>query len=223
MEIQKLNQTDNELQFLLKGITPGLANMLRRIMIAEVPTLAIEEVNFIKNDSALYDEIVAHRLGLIPLKTDLSSYELKEACSCKGAGCAKCQLVLSLKAKGPCTVYSSEIQSQDPKVKPVYGNMPITILQKTQKLEFEAVAILGQGKQHAKFSPCLAYYTTENDKDFMFFIESFGQLTALEILENAISIFDGKLDDFENGLKGEKRSKLDILKKIPKPKLKLRK
>ena len=223
MEIQKLQHTENELQFLLKEITPGLANMLRRIMIAEVPALAIEEVNFIKNDSALYDEIVAHRLGLIPLKTDLSSYELKESCSCKGAGCAKCQLVLSLKAKGPCTVYSSEIQSQDPKVKPVYSNMPITILQKTQKLEFEAVAILGQGKQHAKFSPCLAYYTTENDRDFMFFIESFGQLTALEILENAISVFDEKLNDFENGLKGEKGSKLDILKKIPKPKLKLKK
>ena len=213
MEMQLLKKTENTLQFILKEINPETANTLRRIMIAEVPVLAIEEVNFIKNESALYDEILAHRLGLTPLVTDLKSYELKDQCSCEGKGCAKCQLLLSLKTKGPCTVYASELQSQDPRVKPVFGNIPITLLVKNQKLELEATAILGQGKQHAKFSPCIAHYTTEDEKDFTFFVESFGQLSPLEIIETAIALFDEKLNAFEESLKGGKESKLGMLKK----------
>src|SRR3989344_7342502 len=220
MEIQKLQSSDSELSFVIKGITPEIANSLRRIMIGEVPTLAIDEIDFQKNDSALYDEVLAHRFGLVPLVTDLSSYEMKETCSCEGAGCAKCQLVMSLKAKGPATVYSSELQSTDPKVKPVFPNIPLVILVKQQRLEIEATAILGQGKVHMKFAPCIAYYTTENENDFTFYIESFGQLAPLEIFETALSIFNDKLEQFEAGLKGEKGSKLSMLKKIKVPKLK---
>ena len=79
-------------------------------------------------------------------------------CKCKGKGCAQCQLKLILEAKGPCTVYAENIKSKDPKVKPAQPNMPITKLLKGQVLEFEAIAVLGQGKDHTKFSPGLPYY-----------------------------------------------------------------
>ncbi len=157
MDIKTLHKKENKLTFLIKGTNPAFVNTLRRIITSEVPTIAIRRVTFVKNNSALFDEIIAHRLGMVPLVTDLD-YVLPEKCSCKGSGCAKCQVVITLKAEGPITVYSSDLKSQDPRIQPVYGKMPIIKLLKGQELEFEAVATLGTGKEHAKFSPGLAYY-----------------------------------------------------------------
>ena len=157
MEIDILNNKDNKLTFVIDGINATLANTLRRLIITEVPTLAIDEVEFVKNNSALYDEIVAHRLGLVPIKTDLKSYNTKEECKCKGKGCALCELKLTLD-KEDGTVYSGDLKSTDPKATPVYSDMPIVELIKKQKVELEATAVLGQGKTHMKFSPGLCYY-----------------------------------------------------------------
>ncbi len=158
MEIEILKNKDNKLSFVIDGINPALANTLRRLIVSEVPVLAVEEVEFQKNTSALYDEMIAHRLGLTPLKTDLKSYNLKEDCKCKGKGCAMCELKLTLTFDQDGIVYSSQLKSTDPKVTPVYANIPIVELIKKQKIELEATAILGKGKTHMKFSPGLAYY-----------------------------------------------------------------
>lgn len=148
----------DKLVFELSGVDISYANTLRRLFMNEVPVLAIEDVEIRKNDSGLYDEIIAHRLGLIVFKTDLKSYTLPSKCKCKGAGCGHCQLKMTLKAKGPCTVYASDIKTKDPKIKPIYPKTPIVKLLEGQELELEATAILGLGKEHAKWSPCLAYY-----------------------------------------------------------------
>ncbi len=158
MDLKLLKKEENKLIFLIKGTNHSFVNTLRRVMTTEVPTMAIRKVNFVKNNSALFDEMIAHRLGMLPLITDLSSYVLQENCTCKNAGCAKCQVAITLKAEGPLTVYASDLKSQDPKIKPVYAKMPIVKLLKGQELEFEATATLGLGKEHAKFSPCLAFY-----------------------------------------------------------------
>ena len=84
MDIDVLSNKGNKLSLVVKDINPAIANTLRRLCSVEVPVLAIEEVNFIKNGSALYDEILAHRLGLIPLETDLKAYNIKEKRTCKG-------------------------------------------------------------------------------------------------------------------------------------------
>ena len=80
MEIRVLdnNKEQGKLSFILRDSNPVFANTLRRLMIDEVPTMAIDDVEFSKNNSILYDEMIAHRLGLIPLKTDLKSYNLPE-------------------------------------------------------------------------------------------------------------------------------------------------
>src|SRR3989339_1802678 len=161
MEIRVLSNEKEEgkLSFIAKDITPAFANTLRRIIADEVPTMAIEDVEFQKNNSILYDEMIAHRLGLIPLKTDLKSYNLPSECKCEGKGCNRCQLKLVLKAtKGSGTVYASELKSKDPAVKPVYGDMPIVKLLKGQTLELEATAVLGTGKSHIKWSPGHVWY-----------------------------------------------------------------
>ena len=158
MNLKLLKEEKNKLIFVIEKINVATANAIRRFAMNYVPTLTIEEVNFQRNSSALYDEVIAHRLGLVPIKTDLRSYNLSSECKCKGKGCQSCQLHLSLKAKGPCTVYSSEIESKDPKAIPVLDKLPIVKLLKEQEIKLECTAVLGQGKDHMKFSPCHIWY-----------------------------------------------------------------
>jgi DNA-directed RNA polymerase subunit D len=156
--ILKNERKEGKLSFVLEKSTVAFANSLRRACLEEVPTMAIEEVEVRKNTSVLYDEMLAHRLGLIPIKTDLKSYNLPSECPCGGVGCAQCTLKLSLKAKGPATVYASEIESSDPKSAPVYPKMPIAKLIKGQTLELEMTAKLGKGIEHSKWTPGHIYY-----------------------------------------------------------------
>ena len=117
MDVELISQDkkQNRAVFLVKGASPAFVNMLRKTITDEVPTMAIEDVEIRKNSSVLYDEMIAHRIGLIPLVTDLDAYVLPEDCTCKGEGCSKCQLQLSLKGKGPGYLYASDIKSKDPK------------------------------------------------------------------------------------------------------------
>lgn len=144
---------------LVKNTNTGFVNALRRLMIESVPTMAIEEAEIIENSSALYDEVLAHRLGLVPLTTDLKSYKLPQECKCEGKGCNSCTLKITLKSKGPGYVYASELKSKDPAVKPAYPDMIIAKLLKNQEIELEATAVLGQGKNHVKWSPGLVWHT----------------------------------------------------------------
>lgn len=256
MDIKIIKKDKNRLVFAINKINSTIANTIRRFASNYVPALAIEEVTFQKNSSALYDEIIAHRLGLIPIRTDLKSYDLPSECKCKGKGCQNCQLHISLKAKGPCIVYSSELKSTDSKAVPVIDKLPIVKLLENQEIKAECIAILGQGKTHAKFSPCHIWYrgypelkvTRDSDvkkaiseigdgvliqkgpgleikdvtkwneaieqileknnievsaskENFIFYLESWGQLEPKEILLKAIEISDNKLDEFEKLVK----------------------
>lgn len=158
MKITKIVGKGNDLTLLLEGFSSTQVNTLRRIMMNEVPVMAIEDVEFKKNNGILYDEMVALRLGLIPLSTDLKGYNMPSECTCKGAGCAKCQVKLSLSANGPCVVYAKDLKSSDPKIKPVYPEMPIVKLLEGQGIELVATAMLGVGKTHAKWSTGLVHY-----------------------------------------------------------------
>lgn len=161
MRIKPLPKQGNKVQFVLEDATPAFANSMRRIMINKVPTMAIEDVEFKENSSILYDEIIAHRLGLLVLKTDLKSYNLPEKCSCKGEGCAKCQAKFALKAKGPKMVYASDLKGKDPHIVPIYPKTPIVKLLEGQSLQLVATAQLGIGKEHAKWAPGLVWYRND--------------------------------------------------------------
>lgn len=158
MEIQLLEKRDNELRFIIKGVSTAFVNTLRRTAIAEVPAMAIEDVVILANSSVLFDEIIAHRLGLIPLTTPKEGYVMPKDCECRGSGCSKCQvrLYLDIKAEYPMVVYSENLLSDDPNVRPVYGNIPIVKLEEGQSLVLEAYAQLGLGKDHAKWQPVSA-------------------------------------------------------------------
>lgn len=153
MEIKVLNKKEGKAIFLVTGIDTSIANTLRR-SVQEIPTLAIDEVEFIKNDSALFDETIAHRLGLLPLEME-KGVAAREDCTCKDKGCSKCTVALKLKIEGPCTVYSSNFKGKDIMI---YKKTPIVVLAKGQELELNAYARLGTGKEHTKFSPGLLYF-----------------------------------------------------------------
>ncbi len=145
MEVRILESDQNRVRFILGDVSTAFANALRRLMIAEVPTLAIDEVVFFENSSPLFDEIIAHRLGLIPLKTDLDAYsELGK----------EVRLVLKAEAVDKnVTVYSRDLQAEDPSVTPISDQIPILKLGPGQRVVLEATAKLGRGKEHAKWQP----------------------------------------------------------------------
>lgn len=155
MNVDIIELSELKAKFVLSGVSPAFANALRRSMITEVPSLAIDDVNIYENTSVLFDEVIALRLGLMPLKTDLNSYVLRSECKCED-GCPRCQVSLMLSAEGPKTVYSGDLQSSDPKVVPAETNIPIVKLKKDRKLVVEAIARLGKGKDHVKWQPAVA-------------------------------------------------------------------
>ncbi|MCS7140192.1 MAG: DNA-directed RNA polymerase subunit D [Candidatus Nezhaarchaeota archaeon] len=158
MQVELLEKSENELRFIVRGVSSAFVNSLRRTIIAEVPTMAIEDVVILTNTSPLFDEIIAHRLSLIPLTTPKEGYVMPKDCECGGSGCSKCQarLYLDVKAEYPTIVYAENLLSDDLNVRPVYGNMPIVKLEMGQALVLEAYAQLGLGKDHAKWQPVSA-------------------------------------------------------------------
>lgn len=156
MELKVLDQKEGELRFILRGVPPSFANALRRIMVAEVPKIAIHHLNVYENNSVLYDEMLGLRLALVPLKTPPNGYVFSEECSCQGQGCGSCQVTLTLSADGPKTIHSRDLVSSDPQVVPADPNIPLVRLKAGQRVYLEAFARLGRGRNHAKWQPVVA-------------------------------------------------------------------
>lgn len=158
IKVRILEKSDTKLKFIIEGINPSLANALRRTMIADVPTIAIDEVVILENTSVLPDEILAHRLGLIPLRVDLETYQdiflVEEE---EKITTPQIRLMLDVEATNSLiTVYSGHLKSEDPHVVPVYHNIPLVKLERGQRVVLEAFARFGKGKEHAKWQPVSA-------------------------------------------------------------------
>jgi DNA-directed RNA polymerase subunit D len=161
--IKILEEGDNWIRFLVEGISPAYANMLRRTLINDIPKLAISKVNFhhgeirqgddkvYSSSTSLFDEMIASRLGLIPLPTDLNM-NFRDTCSCGGKGCSLCTVTYSLFAIGPKVVKSQDlIPVGDEKFSPVDKEIPIVELNERQAIMLEAEAWLGTAKEHARY------------------------------------------------------------------------
>ncbi|MGI0034877.1 MAG: DNA-directed RNA polymerase subunit D [Nitrososphaera sp.] len=178
-------------------------NSLRRLAISEVPTLAIDDVVMLENSSVMHDEAVAHRLGLIPLRTDPGRFVMPHECDCKSTlGCSKCRVLLVLDSEASeksKVVLSGELVSEDELVKPVSKDIPIVVLAPSQKLKFEAYARLGIGKDHAKWQPTSAAVVKDgkDENEIILLIESNGALTAEEILLSAAERLASKVKTFK--------------------------
>ena len=192
MKINVISQTDREIKFSVEGVTPGFANALRRAMIGEVPILAVNTIELTANDSVIYDEIIAHRLALVPLVFDPKNYNLPKDCKCEGKGCSNCQVTLVIDKKGPTTVYSKDMKSSADDVKPLYPDMPIVDLAEGQKLKLEANARLGLGKSHAKWQASITGYRYWPMPEIKGKISNSSELAKI-CPKNAITADDGKV------------------------------
>jgi len=164
--------------------------------------MAIDDVVILENSSVMFDELVAHRLGLIPLKTDLNRFNLPEDCDCKTPlGCQKCRVLLVLDAEASDkirTVNSSDLVSEDPETKPIADSIPIVKLAPGQKIKLEAYARLGKGSEHAKWQPTSASVLIETGKpdEYELYIESVGSISAAEIFTRALEKLQKNLTEF---------------------------
>ncbi|MGP8320638.1 MAG: DNA-directed RNA polymerase subunit D [Methanosarcinaceae archaeon] len=155
MEVDILELSDRSIKFILSNTTSAFANGIRRAMLADVPTLAIDYVNIYDNTSVLYDEQLALRFGLVPLTSDIDDFIPLNECSCEDI-CPACQVSLTLSVEGPKMVYSGDLVSSDPKVQPADTNIPIVELKEGHKVVIEAIAHMGYGKEHAKWQAGVA-------------------------------------------------------------------
>jgi DNA-directed RNA polymerase subunit D len=155
-----LERADEKIVIKFNNVPRQYINAIRRTSISEVPTLAIDDVVILENSSVMHDEAIAHRLGLIPLLTNLDRFVMPHECDCKSTlGCSKCRVLLVLDSEAnekTKVVMSGELVSEDELIKPVSKDIPIITLAPGQKLKFEAYARLGIGRDHAKWQPTSA-------------------------------------------------------------------
>jgi len=157
LKVEVLSVDEDKIRFLLEDVDVAFANSLRRTMIMDVPCMVIDDIFFFDNSSAVADENLAHRIGYVPLKTDLERYVLPVDCDCGSElGCEKCRVVLTLDVEAETdtrTVYSGDFVSEDPAVVPVHPEIPLTKIAPGQAVRLEAYAKLGTGKDHSKWQP----------------------------------------------------------------------
>lgn len=208
LKVKVLEDSPNAVTLQLEGIDRSYANAVRRFCIAEVPSMAIDDVVILENSSVLYDEILAHRLGMLPIKTDLERYNLPEECDCGNPlGCHKCRVLFVLDAKGRdkvSTVYSGDLVSEDREVRPVSETIPIVKLAQGQSVKLEAYARLGKGKEHAKWQPCTVAVLTEGKGEGVYnlMVESAGGLPAGTIVTKAVELLEKKLKEIQVSVAG---------------------
>ena len=153
MEIEVRSQSENEIVFVVRDAEVPFINAIRRCAMVYVPKIAIEDVNIIRNDSAMFNEVLAHRLGLTPLVSDLDALEGLSLPEDDDWEEYSNGIMFSLKEVGPKVVYSKDLISSDSKIKPVYDTIPLVKLKDDEVLDIEAVAKVGYGKEHAKWMP----------------------------------------------------------------------
>ncbi len=164
MQIEIIEMEDDKCKFILKDSSPAMANALRRTMLQDIPKMAIDKVEFhlgpISSDdgkeyesmTALFDEVIAHRLGMIPVPTDYSLFTFQKDCKCGGEGCPNCTIMYSLNKTGPGMVLSGDlVPLGDAKLKVKDEFIPIVELTDTQAVLIYATAVMGTARQHVKW------------------------------------------------------------------------
>lgn len=175
IEINEMN--DKFINFTLTNCTLSIANSLRRIMISEVPTMAVDLVDIISNTTAINDEFLANRLGLIPLiSTTVDDFEFPADCNCDDY-CPKCSVELTIYAKGNydgiLTVSSNDLISNNSEIVPIVeeeykSGITIAKIKKDEEINMRCIARKGIGREHSKWSPVTVVffeYDPEEEED----------------------------------------------------------
>lgn len=157
MKVDVVKLTDSYGEFVMTDVTPSFLNSLRRMLLSDVPKLAFDHITIYDNTSALFDEMLAHRIGLLPVPTDLTMVVPRAECTCEDEGCANCTVLYTLSKEGPGMVLSGDfVPAADAKYRIVDPKIPLVKLLEGQRVMLECAATLGTGRQHAKWQVCNA-------------------------------------------------------------------
>lgn len=201
--LEVISKDNNKISVKLKGVPLQYANALRRVCLNGVPVFAIDTVDIVENSSVLPDEGLAHRLGLIPLKTDLKRFNEPYKCECQSdTGCSNCRVMLVLDSGDSDVtriILSNEISSEDDAVKPVSDKIPIVQLAPGQRIKVECYARLGRGTEHAKWNASNISTLTDTDKEGekILTIESTGALNPEQIIISGVDEVSNRLGQFK--------------------------
>ena len=199
-----ISKDSEKIAIKLKGVPLQYANALRRVCLNGVPVFAIDTVDIIENTSVLPDEGLAHRLGLIPLKTDLKRFNEPSRCDCQSeSGCSNCRVLLVLdsgKSEETRTILSNQLSSEDETVKPVSEKIPIIQLAPGQQIKIECYARLGRGTEHAKWNSSNISTLTDTDKDDekILTVESTGALNPEKIVLEGVQEVSRRVVEFKD-------------------------
>jgi len=202
--LEVINKDNQKMSVKLKGVPLQYANALRRICLNGVPIFAIDTVDIIENSSVLPDEGLAHRLGLIPIKTDLSRFNEPSKCECQSeTGCSNCRVMLVLDSGDSDetrTVLSNELSSEDDSVKPISDKISIVQLTQGQRIKVECYARLGRGTEHAKWNSANISTLTDTDKkdESVLTVESTGALSPEQIILAGVDEVSNRLGEFKD-------------------------
>jgi len=193
LSLEIINENEQKVSVKIKGVPIQYANALRRICLNGVPIYAVESVDILENSSVLADEGVAHRVGLIPLKTDLEA-------SKDGNESDKIMLTLDSGFSDETrTILSGDLKSQDSSIVPTSDDIPIVTLAPGQSLKFEAYARLGKGTEHAKWNSANIVTLTDSEKDDekILTVESTGALNPKHIILSSVEQLASRLSEFK--------------------------
>jgi DNA-directed RNA polymerase subunit D len=199
-----ISKDSEKIAIKLKGVPLQYANALRRVCLNGVPVFAIDTVDIIENTSVLPDEGLAHRLGLIPLKTDLKRFNEPSRCDCQSeSGCSNCRVLLVLdsgKSEETRTILSNQLSSEDETVKAVSEKIPIIQLAPGQQIKIECYARLGRGTEHAKWNSSNISTLTDTDKDDekILTVESTGALNPEKIVLEGVKEVSRRVVEFKD-------------------------
>ncbi len=208
MEVSGVSEKGNKLSFTAKGVSLPLANAIRRYSMNHIPVLAIDQITMYENSASIFDEYIAHRIGMLPIKTPKRLP-------------ASAEISFVLDAQGPKPVLSEDLKSSDAGISVAEPRIPIVTLMENQTLRLEGKAILGTGRKHAKFQAGIAAYEEKEDGSLIFKAESFLQMGPQDMLERGCKILEEDLEELAEELEsigGKKKKAKKKAKKEEKPK-----
>ncbi|GAY24860.1 RNA polymerase insert [Desulfurococcaceae archaeon AG1] len=170
IEVEVLRRDEISVELVVRGIPLPVLNAVRRIMQLEVPTAAVEDVIFYENNTPIYDEIIAHRLAMLPILSEDALRKLRSPDECyrcfqepsgmtpeeMSKECGGCFTIMRFQGEAgsePIVVRAGDLKTDDPDIRPSYPEIPITVIGPGQRIAFDARIRLGRGIEHIKWSP----------------------------------------------------------------------
>ncbi|MCK4319788.1 hypothetical protein KAW38_04430 [Candidatus Micrarchaeota archaeon] len=167
MQISNFKENGNVLSFSVKDLDVPLANAVRRYSMMHVPLFAIDNIVVYENTSSIFDEYLAHRIGLIPIKMPKKLPSKMP--------------IFKFDMSGPGRIMSQDLKS-DSKMTVAVQDIPIFSLDEGQVVRVEGKLKLGIGRTHAKFQAGLVSYGIEDDGTLSFIAEGFHQISVKNML-----------------------------------------